>query len=569
MYVGGVYNPSVNLPSGYTQLGYIESTGTQYIDTGFIPNQNSRVVFDFQLTNSGTLADANPYIFGARTSSSKNIFTALSVKSSNRLRAYYGATSAYVTFSTSISTLDNRVIFDYNKNNFYCGTETLTTTAQTFDTGTSMFLFAASNNGKVTQPALMKLFACKIYNNGTLVRDFIPCKNSSNTIGLYDTVNSQFYTSAEGTAFLPGNNKGNFTISKIYAGVNGVAKKIKKGYVGVNGIAQRFLGSGELLLYSSTKNLSGARQYLSAATIGNYALFAGGRDSYGQYVNTVNAFNKSLVRSNATNLDYQLARMGTTSTTGYAIFVGGMSVVGSTQSSRDFVHAYSTSLVLSRPTDFPTSVFNIAGATAGNCAIFSSGTSVTSYNNSLTQSILDSFPYSSVSGIKAAHNNNHAMFAGGYSYGATMNKAFSYNQSLTRTEVEELYSYCQYHAGVSINNYILFGGGNSQSGTYLNTVTAYDNSLVKTKPTALSAKREDLMPARAGDYALFAGGQSTSVSKVVDAYDYSLIRTQPDKLSVARVAGAAASIGNYALFAGGFPSATGDPTSTIDIYQCT
>lgn len=28
------------LPSGYTQLEYIESTGTQYIDTNFFPSEN-------------------------------------------------------------------------------------------------------------------------------------------------------------------------------------------------------------------------------------------------------------------------------------------------------------------------------------------------------------------------------------------------------------------------------------------------------------------------------------------------------------------------------------------------
>ena len=38
------------LPSGYTQYEYIESSGTQYIDTGFKPNQNTRTVIDFQAT---------------------------------------------------------------------------------------------------------------------------------------------------------------------------------------------------------------------------------------------------------------------------------------------------------------------------------------------------------------------------------------------------------------------------------------------------------------------------------------------------------------------------------------
>ena len=38
------------LPSGYTELQYIESTGTQYINTGFQPNQNTRVTATAYLT---------------------------------------------------------------------------------------------------------------------------------------------------------------------------------------------------------------------------------------------------------------------------------------------------------------------------------------------------------------------------------------------------------------------------------------------------------------------------------------------------------------------------------------
>ena len=36
----------MSIPSGYKRLEYIKSSGTQYIDTGFKPNQNTRVVMD-------------------------------------------------------------------------------------------------------------------------------------------------------------------------------------------------------------------------------------------------------------------------------------------------------------------------------------------------------------------------------------------------------------------------------------------------------------------------------------------------------------------------------------------
>ena len=36
--------PASRLPEGYTEVQYIQSTGTQYVDTGFKPNQDSRVL---------------------------------------------------------------------------------------------------------------------------------------------------------------------------------------------------------------------------------------------------------------------------------------------------------------------------------------------------------------------------------------------------------------------------------------------------------------------------------------------------------------------------------------------
>ena len=35
------------LPEGYTELKYIETTGTQHIDTGIIPNQDTRIICEF------------------------------------------------------------------------------------------------------------------------------------------------------------------------------------------------------------------------------------------------------------------------------------------------------------------------------------------------------------------------------------------------------------------------------------------------------------------------------------------------------------------------------------------
>ena len=49
----------------------------------------------------------------------------------------------------------------------------------------------------------MNLYSCQIYDNGTLVRDFVPCINGSGEVGLYDLVGKQFYGNA-GTGVFTG-----------------------------------------------------------------------------------------------------------------------------------------------------------------------------------------------------------------------------------------------------------------------------------------------------------------------------------------------------------------------------
>ena len=56
---------------GCTKLGYLESTGTQYIDTGYQPNQDTRFDISFMTLNQLS-SNAFGSIFGARTGSKSN-----------------------------------------------------------------------------------------------------------------------------------------------------------------------------------------------------------------------------------------------------------------------------------------------------------------------------------------------------------------------------------------------------------------------------------------------------------------------------------------------------------------
>ena len=184
----------MSLPENYTQVRYIESSGTQYIDTGFKPNNNTRVVMDVQMI---TLAQPN-FFFGVRTSSNTVNYSVL-ITGSN-FRSDYGESKV----SSSEASATDRVTIDKNQNVCTVNSATITNTSSTFQSAYNLYLFASNDGGTAAYFGYARLYGCQIYDNGTLIRDFVPCKNASGAVGLYDTVNSVFYPDNAGGTFTAG-----------------------------------------------------------------------------------------------------------------------------------------------------------------------------------------------------------------------------------------------------------------------------------------------------------------------------------------------------------------------------
>lgn len=188
-----------SLPSGYTKLDYIESSGTQYINTGFNPKGNSRVVMDFE--NMLIPADAAA-LFGARTDTEKNVFGMWF--DTTAVQPHYGSVG-YNTKPIAVSSYNVRQIYDLNKGVATVGGTSVTFSQLTFNSSCALTLLAMNTNGTVDERrASGKIYSAKVYDNGTLVRDFIPCKNASGTLGLWDNVNSVFYVNAGTGVFIAG-----------------------------------------------------------------------------------------------------------------------------------------------------------------------------------------------------------------------------------------------------------------------------------------------------------------------------------------------------------------------------
>lgn len=178
------------LPEGYTELDSIKSSGTQYIDTGVHAKGNqTKVVVDVNITyGSGWIMVLGSYDSSAYFSWWGN---------GSNLYVYYGGSNQYR------AGLSGRGILTADKNVWSYSDKTMTFTQGTFTASSTMQLFSIANGGNYVK-ATMQLYSCQIYESAVLIRDFIPCKNASGVVGLYDIANNQFYANAGSGSFVAG-----------------------------------------------------------------------------------------------------------------------------------------------------------------------------------------------------------------------------------------------------------------------------------------------------------------------------------------------------------------------------
>lgn len=197
--------PYVGLPDGYTQLQYIESHGTEYIDTGFKPNQNTRLVLDVGKPTSGyDTADDSQSLFGARTAPNDNAYNFFmrSDGTGNPSLDDYGTTRQ----NTETQFTYDRATIDKNKNVTSINSTTYTHTEQTFACLYTLYIFACNSSDVAGFMCTVRFYSMRIYSssedgNDLLIRNFIPVKNPDGEYGLYDLVDGKFYSNAGTGAF--------------------------------------------------------------------------------------------------------------------------------------------------------------------------------------------------------------------------------------------------------------------------------------------------------------------------------------------------------------------------------
>lgn len=168
-------------------LEYLESTGTQYIDTGISPTSNTEAEITWQLTGINHAFDG---IFGVR----KN-----AIVSGDGIYWFgpYSNTSFYYRFGNN---QDINISLDYNKHTTLIKTSGIYHDNTKVSNGilaemtemSSIYIFALHFGKPLISKS--KIYSCQIYDSGVLVRDFRPCLNPTTLQpAMYDVVNNQYY----------------------------------------------------------------------------------------------------------------------------------------------------------------------------------------------------------------------------------------------------------------------------------------------------------------------------------------------------------------------------------------
>lgn len=183
----------------YTRVGHITFGGSQFVNTGILPSAGLKIKVVF------TGIGYNNTIIGGNTSSSNRfqVYSASSTKTFY-IRLFQSTTQTsyasvdYDSRHTLIIDLPNSTAsLDGNEKSISFTEQTSTVPiglGATINTsGTTAFAFLSSDVEQFT-----------VWDNGTLVANYIPCKNSSDVYGFYDTVSETFKGDSANVGFTGG-----------------------------------------------------------------------------------------------------------------------------------------------------------------------------------------------------------------------------------------------------------------------------------------------------------------------------------------------------------------------------
>ena len=188
------------------EVEYLESTGMQWIDTGFSPTSDTSVKIGYKTADQQT----NTALFGNR------------INYYDRSYCIWANVNGKIRFDYTFNLADNEYgpsfiagrwvdISKRKERNFVDDIEYTANKTNTFSCNGTAYLFGINQNGTATWLISARAAYCRIHDSGAFVRDFIPVRFTNEhgeTEGaMYDRVSGQLFGNQGTGAFIIGPDK--------------------------------------------------------------------------------------------------------------------------------------------------------------------------------------------------------------------------------------------------------------------------------------------------------------------------------------------------------------------------
>lgn len=182
--------------AAYQNVKYLENTGTQYIDTGYVLHEDDVIEVDYTIPASALDIGTDKILIDARDAS--NGIRVSTWGSNYKWYVRFGHTSG--TTSAAFTNQHQSGTFTFSKSSFILNGavifDDLPFTAM--PTGT-LKLFTGINHdtGALSGPSYARISAVKIKRNGETIRNFRPVQRTADgELGMRDAVTGEFYPNA-------------------------------------------------------------------------------------------------------------------------------------------------------------------------------------------------------------------------------------------------------------------------------------------------------------------------------------------------------------------------------------
>ena len=180
------------LPDDFTPVNFLQSSGSQYIDTGRKLTQDSDITIDFMIVGE---KNRNAGIFGSRQSASENNLTLFQQTGPNAFNVDF---SEYWNHRFQTPSSLERTKIRINKAGAWVNDilKKSWSDVADFKTPTNGLIFDVGNNNWTGNKAVMRLYS---YTDGDAQR-LVPCLDTNGVPCLYDLISkTAFYNQGSGS----------------------------------------------------------------------------------------------------------------------------------------------------------------------------------------------------------------------------------------------------------------------------------------------------------------------------------------------------------------------------------